>query len=545
MTAAIHIFTKPDCPHCTRAKQVLEAEGLAYTAHDISADAATRARAFYLSGKGTMPQIFVGTTQVAGAGDLVRLQETGRLRELAEGAEGDVDPEAIPETRAAEGAKDVLLRAVIPESDGTRSDDPEAWPILRFYKEFFGFWPNCFAYMHHWPEAYKLFVYAHNRGAIEMGRDVLGVPVMMAAGFATSNAGGCDYCQVHMTAAAGEMSARMPRLIEAAREGRVPADSPIGPFELELVELAAEAATNEVAPGRLDRVRARAGEARVSDAGAEANVAATAMIASAFGFLNTFNDLTGVDVEPEWARHAAEQAGVEHGRHAVGDAAVGRNLDHDLPQGGPTMEEMIARCDSTVAGAGGVEAFLRQEFGLVPGWVMAWPGDLRARHALFYAELMGERAHSRLPAELKHLVARVAAIAQGHDALAATEAALAIRSGGGEAPAVDRARHCFDAAIGRRGAALFSDRERAALTVGWLSAQKPLLMPRRFIQPAIDLWDPIELVHLFTICGLAGLVQRFCAIARPEMGAEVAEVLRRHGLERDTLAIRSALPAQV
>ncbi|MDF0603837.1 glutaredoxin domain-containing protein [Psychromarinibacter sp. C21-152] len=544
MPAPIHIFTKPDCPHCARANEVLEAEGLSYTAHDITADADTAARAVYLSGLATVPQIFIGETHVTGARDLVRLHEAGRLRALVDAAVGDIDPATVPASRARDGARDILLRDVIPESDGTRSEEPDEWPILRFYKEFFGFWPNCFAYMHHWPEAYKLFVYAHNRGAIGLGREVLGAPVMMATGFATSNAGGCDYCQVHMTAAAGGMSAQMPRLIEAARQGAAPADSPIGPFELELVDLAADSVTNAVSFDHLGRIRARAGEARVSAAGAEANIMGTAMIASAFGFLNTFNDLTGVDVEPDWARHSEQKAGVAHGRHAVGDDAVAGNLDHDLPQGGPTMDEMMARCDTAVALAGGVEAFLRGEFGLVPEWVMAWPEDLRARHALFYAEVMGDRAHSRLPAELKHLVGRVAAIAQGHDALAATEAAFAIRAGGGKGRAVERARLCFDAAIGRGGAEVFSGRERAALRVGWLSAQKPLTTPHRFIQPAIEQFDPVELVHLFTVCGLAGLVERFCAITAPGMGPEVADLAQRYGLDTDTLAIRYPLPVQ-
>lgn len=540
MTAPIHIFTKPDCPHCARAKDVLDAEGLAYRTHDITSDAATAARAVYLSGLATVPQIFIGTTHVAGARELTRLHRAGRLRALAEAATGEVDPDSVPATRAIEGAEDILMRDVIPESDGTHSDDPEEWPILRFYKEFFGFWPNCFAYMRQWPEVYKLFVYAHNRGAIDLGRETLGAPVMMATGFATSNAGGCDYCKVHMTSAAGDMSARMPAMIEAARQGRSPADAPIGPFELELVDLAAEATTNEVAPDRLERIRARASEARVSAAGADANITGTAMIASAFGFLNTFNDLTGVDIEPDWARHSAEKAGVGNGRHAVGDDTVSGNLDHDLPQGGPTMDEMIAGCERIVAEAGGVETYCRAALGLVPQWILAWPEELRARHALFYAETMGERAHSRLPAELKHLVARVAAIAQGHDALAATEAALAVHAAGGTEAAIARARCCHGAATGGAGAELFSDRERAALRVGWLSAQKPLITPRRFIQPAVDLWSPVELAQLFMVCGLAGLVQRFCAIAAPETGPEVAEFVRLQKLETDTLAIRYA-----
>lgn len=545
MTEKLQLFTKPDCRYCESAEETLSRAGLAYGERDVTASERTANLSVYLSGVSTVPQAFAGETHINGSKDLVALDAAGRLSPLVAAANGPIDADHLADDEIAKGAEDIVLRDFIPESDGTHSDDPEQWAILRFYKDFFGFWPNCFYFQHHWPESYKLFVYAHNVGAIGTGQKILGDPVMMATGFATSEASGCNYCQVHMTSAGGEKSLGMPKLIEAARNGEASADSPIGPFEAALADLAAAATTNTVTDDLLARVRAHADQKRVSQEDVEANITGTAMIASAFGFLNTFNDLTGVDIEAEWAKQSQEKAGIDSGRHGVSEDRASNNLDHDLPEGGPSVEEMVAKYDAIVAEAGGPEAYAGRELGLFPDWMRLWPEHLRARHALFYAEMMQERAHSPVPSELKHLMARVSAIAKGHDYLAATEGWLAAQAGGDDARAVERVRHCFDAAKGRaEGRGLFTEKERAALTVAWLAGQAPLTTPRRFIQPAIDHWTPVELIHLFTVCGVAGLVQRFSAVARPKIEPQVRDFLQRNDLTTDTLALRYPLPEE-
>lgn len=495
----------------------------------------------YFSGAASVPQIFIGDLHVHGAADLAALAEAGRLEALAASATGEIDLEGPTDAELERGAEDFVLRRVIPESDGTRDPDPEAWSILRFYKEFFGFWPNCFHYMHHWPEAYKLFVHCHNVGAIDAGREILGAPMMFAIGHATSSAHGCTYCRVHACAAGGRRSLDAVRKVEEARRGEGGQDGPFGPFEASLADLAASAATNTVTREQLERISALASEARASAGGAEASVMATAMVASAFGFLNVFNDLTGVEVEAEWAEQASAGAGIDAGRHGISHGRRSTNLDHDLPEEGPTMQGMIAKYEAIVAGAGGAEAYAERELGMVPAWIRAWPERLRARHVHLYVEIMQDRSHSPVPSELKHLMARVSAVAKGHDGLAAVEGFMAFRAGGGSARALERVRRAFDAAEGREDGGireLFDERERAALVLARLSAGTPLVTPRRLVEPAVEAFTPVELVHLATVSGLASLVQRFTAIARPAISPEVRAFLDRNGLAASTLSIR-------
>ncbi|CAM4205731.1 glutaredoxin domain-containing protein [Palleronia rufa] len=542
MPAPITAFTKPDCPYCARAKRALDAEGLLYEQIDVTASDRNADASVYLSGIATVPQVFLGDLHVNGSTDVVALQEAGRLAPLARAQHGRLPLDELSDAELASGAEDVPLRDLIPESDGSRTDDPEAWPILRFYKEFFGFWPNCFYYQHHWPEAYKLFVYCHNAGAIGLGKDQLGAPVMMAAAFSTSNAHGCNYCMVHSRATGGEMSLGMGEMVEAARKGDAPEKSPIGPFELALVDLAADATTNGVSGEALGCLSDLRPQARVTREDVEANIMGTAMIASAFGFLNVFNDLSGVKVEAEWAAEASEKAGVQAGRHGVSEDRASTNLDYDLPQGGPSMEEMMAKYDAIVAEAGGVEPYAQTEIGIFPDWMQLWPEPLRARHAHFYAEVMQDRDHSPIPSELKHLMAQVSATARGHDYLAAIEGYLAWIAGGRHGQAAERVRHAWNAARDPDVDVPFTDAERAALKFAWLSAQTPLTTPRRYVQPVSRAFTQVELVHLMTVCGMASLTQRFCAIVKPEIEAPVHRFHEENGLALDTLDRRYPVP---
>ena len=154
--------------------------------------------------------------------------------------------------------------------------------------------------------------------------------------------------------------------IEAARAGEGDA-GPFGPFEAALADLVAAASTNTVTDERLDAVRRHAGEARVSEEGVEANLAGAAMIASAFGFLNVFNDLTGVKVEAEWA--SASEAGAGHGRRPPrGEprTAPRPTSTSTCPRAARRFEEMIADHAAVVVRAGGPEAYAERELGLAP-----------------------------------------------------------------------------------------------------------------------------------------------------------------------------------
>lgn len=534
----VRAFTKPGCVFCARAKRALTEAGVAFETLDTHSAQRLADASAYFSGSYKVPQIFLGQYHIGEAGDLERLRETGRLARLLEAVTGDLPVAGPSDAELSEGARDLPLATVIGKSDGTRDKDPRTWPILHLYRKFFGFWPNTFAYLHHWPEAYRLFVYCQNAAAVQAGQQLLGMAAMSAVSYATSSAHGCSYCMTHALAVPGPSGPDIAGLLSAARRGEAQSDSPFGPHELALADLAARATRNAVTDAALERVRTTADQARQGEGDADARLSALALVVASFGFLNVFNDLTGLDVEGDWASMAATR-GVSAGRHGVENANP-HNLDHDLPTGGPTLPELMAGYDAEV---GDLEAYATRELGLVPSWMAAWPAAERRRHCYLYTEVMGDRAHALIAAELKHLMARVSAIARDHAYLAAAEGFLAYRAGGGDDRAVRRVAGCYAAATGQGDdGGVFDDREQAALQLAWLSAQVPLVTPHRFIQPAISRFSPAELVRLTTVCATAGLTQRFAALARPPIEPEVRRFLDEHGLAADPLVLRYPIP---
>ncbi|MFY1636475.1 glutaredoxin domain-containing protein [Solwaraspora sp. WMMB335] len=521
----VRAFTKPDCVFCARAKRTLTDEGIDFQPYDVTADARTADASAYFSGAHTVPQVFLGDYHVGSADDLDRLAVTGRLAALTTAPpHGDLDVDAYPDDELARGAADLPLSTVIPTSDGTHDPDPQTWPILHMYRRFFGFWPNTFAYLHRWPAAYKLFVYCQNAAAVQAGGQRLGRPVMSAVAYATSHAHGCSYCMTHAVAVPGAAGQESP-------DGT-------GPHEAALADLAARATRNAVTPQALAEVRDTVGVARHGDGDAQARMDALTMVVASFGFLNVFNDLTGLEIEGDWAATASAR-GVAAGRHAVGDANP-RNLDHDLPSGGPSLAQLMAGYDALV---GDLDTYAVRELSFVPAWVRAWPAAQRRRHCHLYVELMGERSHARIPTDLKHLMARVSAVARDHAYLAAVEGYLAYTAAPDRPDAVTRVDRCVAAATGRAGdGGVFDDRERAALRLAWLSAQVPLVTPRRHVQPVIDLFDADELVELAVVCAVASMIQRFVALTGPAVESPVREFLTRHDLETDPLVLRYPLP---
>ena len=532
----IQIFTKPGCPYCTRAKAVLDEAGLPYTQHDVTATQRNADISIYASGMATVPQIFIGDYHINGAEDLEQLQRSGHLAQLVETVgNSTLSVQDISDEAARRGAEDWTLRQVVSATDGSRSDDPEAWALLRFYKGFFGFWPNTFAYLNHWPEAYKLFVYCHNFSAVGHGKKALGPLNMFTVGYSTSEAHGCNYCQVHSAATGGEQSLKAVRQFKEAKAGKRSEDNPYGELELAIAQLAAEATRNAVSDDTLSKIR----QLSESPEQAQAFITGVEMMVAAFGFLNVFNDLTGLELEGQWAKQASEQAGVEAGRHSASQAENPSNLDYEIPSGGPSIEEMLAKYGKKIED---LETYCQSEFGVVPNWVQCWPQQLQRLHVYLYSELMGERSHTLVSSELKHLMARVSAIAKGHDYLAAVEGFIAHYNAENKSRSIERIRHCFAAAVGRTTHSdLFSEKEKAALQFAWLSAQMPLTTPREFVRSAVENYSEKELIHLIVTCSVASLVQRFVAIAQPELEGNVSSFLQQHNLESKTLNLRYPL----
>ena len=80
---SIKMYTTGYCPYCTRAKQFLQAKGVAQREEiRIDTDAAARIVMMEVTGRRTVPQIFIGATHVGGYDDLVALDKSGGLQPL-------------------------------------------------------------------------------------------------------------------------------------------------------------------------------------------------------------------------------------------------------------------------------------------------------------------------------------------------------------------------------------------------------------------------------------------------------------------------------
>lgn len=83
----VKMYTTAVCPYCIRAKQILKSKGVEQIEEiriDMQPD--ERARMMEITGRRTVPQIFIGDTHVGGCDDLVALDGRGGLVPLLNGA---------------------------------------------------------------------------------------------------------------------------------------------------------------------------------------------------------------------------------------------------------------------------------------------------------------------------------------------------------------------------------------------------------------------------------------------------------------------------
>jgi glutaredoxin 3 len=78
--AAITIYTRPFCPYCDGARELLETKGVPFNEIDISGKPETRAEMIErANGRTTVPQIFVGDRHLGGCDDIYALDARGEL----------------------------------------------------------------------------------------------------------------------------------------------------------------------------------------------------------------------------------------------------------------------------------------------------------------------------------------------------------------------------------------------------------------------------------------------------------------------------------
>jgi glutaredoxin 3 len=87
MKPVVKMYTTLVCPYCQRAKALLKQRGVdAIDEIRVDLDPAQRSTMVEITGRRTVPQIFIGDTHVGGCDDLVALDARGGLMPLLQGS---------------------------------------------------------------------------------------------------------------------------------------------------------------------------------------------------------------------------------------------------------------------------------------------------------------------------------------------------------------------------------------------------------------------------------------------------------------------------
>ena len=82
----VKMYTTQNCPYCVRAKALLQRRGVERIDEiRVDLDPAQRDQMIALTGRRTVPQIFIGQTHVGGCDDLIELDQRGALQPLLGG----------------------------------------------------------------------------------------------------------------------------------------------------------------------------------------------------------------------------------------------------------------------------------------------------------------------------------------------------------------------------------------------------------------------------------------------------------------------------
>lgn len=73
------IYTTDYCPHCHRAKRLLQSKHIPFQEIDVTNDQAIRDEIEEKTGHMTVPIIFIGEEFIGGADELYALEDAGKL----------------------------------------------------------------------------------------------------------------------------------------------------------------------------------------------------------------------------------------------------------------------------------------------------------------------------------------------------------------------------------------------------------------------------------------------------------------------------------
>lgn len=80
--ARVVIYTTNYCPYCSGAKALLRSKNVSFEEIDVTEDPERRAEMEKLSGRRTVPQIFIDGQPIGGYDDARRLDAEGKLDQM-------------------------------------------------------------------------------------------------------------------------------------------------------------------------------------------------------------------------------------------------------------------------------------------------------------------------------------------------------------------------------------------------------------------------------------------------------------------------------
>lgn len=83
---SVRMYSSGLCPYCVMAKRLLSGKGVNFQEIRVDEEQGQREEMMRVTGRRTVPQIFVGETHVGGFDDLAALDRAGRLDPLLQDA---------------------------------------------------------------------------------------------------------------------------------------------------------------------------------------------------------------------------------------------------------------------------------------------------------------------------------------------------------------------------------------------------------------------------------------------------------------------------
>jgi len=82
METRVEIYTRHNCAHCRRAKELLHIKGVAFAEHDITNDPLMASEMRHRSQRQVVPVIFINDDLIGGCDELFDLDERGVLDDM-------------------------------------------------------------------------------------------------------------------------------------------------------------------------------------------------------------------------------------------------------------------------------------------------------------------------------------------------------------------------------------------------------------------------------------------------------------------------------